>query len=107
MSYITKSVQQKLSLTTNGRRSTSIMTFGTIQGDDQSCEHVSVGLKSSRGQELILQLLSVPNICKPLTFCPLVDCRETYPHLTGLELADASVDNHSLQVDVLIGSDHY
>ena len=49
----------------------------------------------------------MPTICEPLTSHPLVDCRETYPRLTGLELADDPGDDQSLRIDILIGSDHY
>ena len=56
---------------------------------------------------MIVTLFFVPMICEPLTSHPLVDCRETSFHLTGLELADDPGDNQSLRVDILIGSDHY
>ena len=58
-------------------------------------------------KDLIVTLFSVPTICELLMSHPLVDCRGTYTHLTGLELADDSGEDQSLCVDILIGSDHY
>ena len=109
MSYIADAVRQQLALTAAGERSLSIMTFGATQGSDRSCEYVRVGLRLRSGKDVIVTLFSVPTICEPLTSHPLVDCRETYPHLTGLELADYPGDDQSqsLHVDILIGSDHY
>ena len=107
MSYIADAARQQLALTAAGERSLSLMTFGATQGSDRSCEYVSVGLRLRNGKDVIVTLFSVPTICEPLTSHPLVDCRETYPHLTGLELADDPGDDQSLRVDILIGSDHY
>ena len=101
MSYIADAARQQLALTAAGERSLSIMTFGATQGSDRSCEYVRVGLRLRSGKDVIVTLFSVPTICEPLTSHPLVDCRETYPHLTGLELADDPGDDQSLRVDIL------
>ena len=50
----------------------------------------------------MISALSFPFICSPLSTKIEVD---QYPHLQGLQLADSSDSNDS--IDVLIGSDHY
>lgn len=107
MSYIAETARQQLGLSSDGERSLSIMTFGAKQANSRSCEYVRVGLKLRGDQVLIFKLFSVPMICEPLKTHSLVDCQKSYPHLTGLELADDPGDNQTLKVDVLIGSDHY
>ena len=85
----------------------TIMTFGATQGGKRVCEYVQVGFKLKKGQSQILTLFSVPTICEPLTCHPLVDCRDAYPHLSGLEFVDEPEDGQELHVDILVGSDHY
>ena len=85
----------------------TIMTFGATQGGQRVCEDVKVGFELKNGQNQIFTLFSVPKICEPLTCNSLVDCREVYPHLSGLEFADESEGDPELHVDVLVGSDHY
>lgn len=106
-SYITDSMRERLALTPAGEQRMTIMTFGDAQGSDRVCEYLEVGLKLKNGQNQIVTLFSVPMICETLIAHPLAECREACPHLTGLELADDPGDNQQLQVDVLIGSDHY
>ena len=107
MSYIAEAARQQLALTSDGERSLSIMTFGAKQANSPSCEYVRVGLKLRGDQVLIFKLFSMLMICEPLMSHFLVDCQKSYPHLTGLELADDPGDNQTLKVDVLISSDHY
>ena len=104
MSYITDAARQRLALTSAGEQSISIMTFGANRTNGRNCEYVRVGLRSRDDQVLIFNLFSVPIICEPLTAHPLIDCQGTYPHLTGLELADDPGNDQTLRVDVLMGS---
>ena len=82
----------------------TIMMFGATQG---GCDYVKVGLMLRNGQSQSLMLFSVPTICEPLASHALVDCREIYPHLAGLEFADVPGGTQELHVDILIGSNHY
>ena len=105
-SYVTDRVREQLALTAAGKQRMTIMTFGATQGGKQVCEYVKVGLMLRNGQCQSLTLFSVPTICEPLASHALVDCRETYPHLAGLEFADVPGGTQELHVDILIGSDH-
>ena len=50
---------------------------------------------------------TVPIICEPLSCQPIVYTKQRYSYLTDLDLADSSHVGDELQIDALIGSDHY
>ena len=49
----------------------------------------------------------MPLICEPLSCQPVTYTKQHYSHLSNLELADFSRVRDELQIDALIGSDHY
>ena len=91
-----------LVLATAGEKCITIMTFGATQVGKRICEHVKVGFKLKCGQTFF-DTFSVPTICEPLTCHPLVNCRDVYPHLSGLEFADEPEDGQEVIVDSLWG----
>jgi len=46
-------------------------------------------------------------LCEPLSYQPVAYMTQCYDHLANLDLADSSKVGEELQIDVLIGSDHY
>ncbi|CAB3981314.1 zinc knuckle [Paramuricea clavata] len=61
--------------------------------------------QSGQKETIKINALSFPKICAPL---PLKLDVESYPHLDGLEIADASlVTDSSSEIDISIGADHY
>jgi len=84
-----------------------IGTFGYQLEANQVCDVVSLGIVLKDGQSLQLSFLIVPLICEPLTGQPTLYAAESYPHLTGLELADYATEEDTLTVDILVGSDNY
>ena len=88
----------------DGRREMSILTFGSSRERAQSCDIVRLGLHTIEGFHLELRLLSVPLICSQVSPTPLRFCKEKYPHLKSLDLADSSKE---WEPDILIGSDYY
>ena len=59
------------------------------------------------GGNLVMSLLTVPMICQPLSAQPISLARDKYEHLCEMDLADFSNGDDNLEIDVLIGSDHY
>ena len=106
-SYITSRVKDALSLLSEGKQQLSVITFGSTKGDPKSCEVVQVGMRTKDGSDQELTLFTVPLICEPLSAQPISLCSEKYSHLSQLDLADLSNSESQLEVDVLIGSDHY
>ena len=70
----------------------------------QSCES---GDEFKTGASHGASLFAVPKICEPLASQPISLYTERYEYLSQLNLADPSGDESQLEVDVLIGSDHY
>lgn len=46
-------------------------------------------------------------ICEPLSYQPVACTKQCYNQLANLELADFFRAGEELQIDALIGSDHY
>ena len=84
-----------------------IKTFGSDKGSKQLCEVVSLCLSTRDGGAIQLSFLSVPMICDPLSDQPIAHAMKNYDYLTNLDLADYSCSTDMLEVDILIGSDHY
>ena len=57
--------------------------------------------------DLVLPFLTVPTICEPLSGQPVALAKERFRHLSNLELADHGCVNGSLEINILIGADHY
>ena len=106
-SYTTDRVREMLALASVREQCMTIMTFGDSEGTNCICGCVEVGIKLKKGCSRLLTIFTVPNICEPLTPHSLASCREFYPHLRGLELADEFEDIYKLQLDLLIDSDYY
>lgn len=64
-------------------------------------------MKTHKGSDPKLTLLTVPYICEPLSIQPISLCPDRYDHLSSLELADASDGSRPMEVNLLIRSDHY
>ena len=84
-----------------------IKTFGSEKSNRQSCDVVSLGLNLRAGGSINLLFLTVPLICEPLCGQPISHAKEHYEYFTKLDLADHSSDAEQIEVDMLIGCDHY
>ena len=54
-----------------------------------------------------LSAVVVPHICNPITMQPIATSKFLYSHIAGPDLADPGDIMGSLEIDVLIGVDHY
>ena len=106
-SYITEHARKSLGLEARGRRTMSIMTFGSREKKPQECSVVKVTMQLKDKGERQLQMLSVPFICQPLFVPPVRFHPGEFAHLRQLELADTFGEEREFQPDILIGSDHY
>ena len=106
-SYVTDKVKQSLSLDSQCVKTMLIKTFGSDKRGKQLCDVVSLGLSFRNGGTIQLLFLSVPLICEPLSDQPIAHAMESYEYLANLDLADYSCATDLLEVDILIGSDHY
>ena len=90
-----------------GTETIQISTFGNSGSSSQTCDVVSLGVKTNNGGMSEVTALVVPLICSHLASQPITASRESHEHLLGLELADSANGSDNLEVDVLIGSDWY
>ena len=84
-----------------------IKTFGSSQSERQLCDVVSVGLYLKDGSMSELSLLSVPSICDPLSCQPIMHASKNFKYLSHLDLADQCPEQDCVEIDILIGCDHY
>ena len=73
----------------------------------QTLEVVRVAIPLKTGTTIRFMFSTVPLICESLSCQPIAYTKEKYHHLLNLDLADFSRVGDELQVDALIGSDHY
>ncbi|MCG8626064.1 MAG: hypothetical protein MJE68_29215, partial [Proteobacteria bacterium] len=84
-----------------------IKTFGSTEKATKKCELVELRIQTRENSTVNLSAFVVPLICEPLMYQPTVICAEQYPHLQDLELADPAGKEEVLNIDLLVGSDHY
>ena len=101
-SYVTESLKSRLSLKPTRTENLHLNTFGERNFRKQKCDVVTLHLESCNDETVKVSVLSFPAICSAL---PTRVDASSYPHLQGLQLADCSDSQDS--IDVLIGSDYY
>ena len=107
-SYITHQLKETLNLPVIGNETLSIKTFGEMAPKLQSCEVVQFGVTTLNGTVIYVTAYVVPVICNPLSNQHIELARNSYPHLTGLQLADSDAGSYQeLDVQILIGADFY
>ena len=105
-SYIRKNIAESIGLQ-GPSEVLSVATLGGETSESKRFQMVRFTLSLIRGhptEAVEMEALTLPKICNPLG--PVKLNLMDNPHLQGLTLAD-SYPRNSVQVDVLIGSDHY
>ena len=106
--YVSARVQEALNLRRVRSESMIIKTFGSNnKGDHRACDIVELKVSTKNGDSLTVSTVVVPHICDPVQTQPITPCKDVYQHLSNLDLADSGDSATELQIDVLIGSDHY
>ena len=100
-------LRDTLRLPTERTKTLIVKTFESSSGQPQLCDVINLSMKTRNGANLVIPLLTVPTIFEPLIRQPisLAACR--HPYLSTLDLADESDLDCSLDVDILIGVNHY
>jgi hypothetical protein len=85
-----------------------IKTFGSTSEQVQECSPVECFVSSRHDHtSLPISAYVVPTICTPLSGQIITLAEQEYTHLQGLRLAEEAKHNEELQVDLLIGSNHF
>ena len=96
-----------LKLESDRAEEVNIQTFGSDKARTQTVEVVKAAISLKEGGTTNVLFSTVPLICEPLSCQPIAYTKQKYLHLAELELADSSRVGEELQIDALIGSDHY
>ena len=106
-SYVTESLRKRLGIVSETMEVLNLNTFGNDRFVKQKCNRVRLQLQG-KSKDIEISALCYPKICSPLL--TTIDL-ERYPHLQGLDIADENLidqsTDFSLNIDVLICSDHY
>lgn len=103
-SYVTTALKERLKLAPLKTETLNLNTFRDDRFTKQRCDLVKLSLRGKE-DDVEISALCFPKICSPLSTSLDVS---HYPHLQGLDFADASVvDGSQLNIDILIGSDFY
>ena len=105
-SYVENRVRETLQLPTEQVETIVIKTFASKE-KIQVCDVIKLAIKTKDGTNLVLPFLTVPTICEPLSGQPIALTKERFRHLSNLELADHGCVKGSLEINILIGADHY
>ena len=108
-SYITKELKDCLGLPTIRKETLEITLFGSEQGKVETLDVTQFCVRSPYNDlSVYVTAYVVPKVSAPLTNQAINFASTTYPHLSGLMLADypATADD-KLLLHILIGSDYY
>ena len=106
-SYISSRLRSKLSLLPIGSYTVLIQTFGNNEPSLKECSIVQFALECQDNLTVFINAYEVELICGPITNQTIEIAQQCYPHLQGLPLADHSRGDEDLEIDVMIGADHY
>ena len=106
-SYITTRLQEALGAKKVHSEAMIIKTFGAARAEKRTCNILQLKINTNDGGSLTLPVVAVPHICDPVCVQPIDIAKTSYEHLARLELADSGDVGSSLEIDLLIGSDHY
>ena len=106
-SYISSRLRSKLSLRPIGSDTVLIQTFGNNEPSLKQCNIVQFALECQDNLTVFINAYEVELICGPITNQTIEIAQQCYPHLQGLPLADHSRGDEDLEIDVMMGADHY
>eukprot|EP00795_Rhopilema_esculentum_P005781 gene5781-11065_t len=105
-SYLSKSVKKSLNLLPIGKETILINTFGN-EGQILEAELVQLVVHCFNGERVVITAYCVDHVCEPIINQNIAFAYGKYEHLSRLPLADQSDNNDSLEIQLLIGLDHY
>jgi len=107
-SYLTNFLKIRLGLKPQKKEVVNLNVFGSEGFKRQTCDLMTVKLRTRVNEDIQLTALAFHTICSPL---PRAVNIHQYPSLQKLDLADCLIANNMVSncsnIDVLIGSDYY
>ena len=107
-SYVSDRLCNLLKLKTIDTETLSLGIFGSTLTKPRTMQEVILHLADKNSNKSIqIDALSVPYICPPITEQPIEIAKSKFSHLQDLNLADSNTNNSNLEIDILIGVDHF
>ncbi|CAB3989911.1 Hypothetical predicted protein [Paramuricea clavata] len=105
-SFITSSLARNVGLTAEREETLSLATFGGTTTSVRRVEVGTINLQTPVGENIPIEVIIVPTIAAPLQSFSTIDLHNL-PHLKGLTFAHPITNEHTFDIDLLIGADHY
>ena len=106
MLYISPQATKNLNLKSLGKKDIVVKIFSNIKAL-KNLDMVQFAVKSKNENLNIYINAFVSDICYPVDYQQIDLAKQTYSHLQSLDLADSNPDNLPLDIDILIGANHY
>ena len=106
MLYISPQATKNLNLKSLGKKDIVVKIFSNIKAL-KNLDMVQFAVKSENENLNIYINAFVSDICYPVDYQQIDLAKQTYSHLQSLDLADSNPDNLPLDIDILIGANHY
>ena len=107
-SFIKSSLRQKLKLPTVRTELLAVKTFASDIEKMQKLDVVNIKVRSCKNLNITeLEVYVVPLICSPVSSQIINVVKESYEFLKDLELADNSDVSCEMEIDILVGANHY
>ncbi|CAB4008040.1 Hypothetical predicted protein [Paramuricea clavata] len=105
-SFITGSLARNVGLTAEREETLSLSTFGGTTTSVRRVEVGTINLQTPVGENIPIEVIIVPTIAAPLQSFTTIDLH-SLPDLKGLTFAHPITNEHTFDIDLLIGADHY
>ena len=106
MLYISPQATKNLNLKSLGKKDIVVKTFSNVKAL-KNLDMVQFAVKSKDENLNIYINAFVSDICYPVGYQQIDLAKQTYSHLQSLDLVDSNPHNLPLDIDILIGANHY
>ena len=106
MLYISPQATKNLNLKSLGKKNIVVKTFSNVKAL-KNLDMVQFAVKSKDENLNIYINAFVSDICYPVGYQQIDLAKQTYSHLQSLDLVDSNPHNLPLDIDILIGANHY
>ena len=104
-SFITNNLARSVGLTVDHQETLSLSTFGGSTSSVRRVEVGTINLQTPNGEGIPTEVI-VPEIVGPLQDFATIEVH-SLPHLKGLTFAHPITDEHTFEINLLVGADHW
>ena len=105
-SFITNNLARSMGLTIDRQETLSLSTFGGLTSSVRRVEVGTINLQTPNGEGIPIEVIIVTEIAAPLQDFATIEVH-SLPHLKGLTFAHPITNEHTFEINLLIGAEHY